>query len=186
MNWPPKVVLSNFRGFFVFLRSRKWSQRRFLIFPRGGKPFFADFWFSLAGESRFLLISDFPPWRKAVFRWFLIFPREGKPIFADFWFSLVEDSWFSLIFVRRTPTKRDFSYFSLIVGVRSLVLCVFHQSYPYESFFFLFFDDCTPYLNKFSRKLIIYPRIWVIFLENRWLYPVSEQIFLKMTDRFFA
>ena len=108
---------------------------------------------------------DFPSRGKAVFRWFLIFPRGRK-----------------LIFVRRTPTKRDFSYFPLIVGVRSLVLCVFHQSYPYKSFFFLFFVDCIPYLNKFSRKLIIYPRIWVIFLENRWLYPVSEQIFPKIDN----
>ena len=44
----------------------------------------AFFDFSLAGENRFLLISDFPPRGKAVFRCFLIFPREGKPFFAEF------------------------------------------------------------------------------------------------------
>ena len=127
MNWPPKVVLSNFRGFSSF-----WGV---------GNGANGVFWFSLAGESRFLLISCFPSRGKADFCWFLIFPRGGKPFFADF--------------------------------------CT---SYPYESFIFLFFVDCIPYLNKFSRKLIIYSRIWVIFLENRWLYPVSEQIFPKIDN----
>ena len=149
-------------AFFDFPSRGKANFRWFLVFPRGGKPIFADFWFSPVEESCFSPIFDFPSRGKADFRWFLIFPREGKPFFADFWFSpwgkadfrrfLIFPRGRKLIFVRRTPTKRDFSYFPLIVGVRSLVLCVFHQSYPYESFIFLFFDDCTPYLSRFSWK----------------------------------
>ena len=57
-------------AFFDFPSRGKAGSRRFLVFPRGGKPFFADFLFSPVEESRFSLNSDFP--------------HEGKLIFADF------------------------------------------------------------------------------------------------------
>ena len=175
-----------FSSFFARRLQAKLCFSRFLHFAYERRMIFSIFWLFLVRESQFLLISCFPSWGKTDFWWFLIFPRGRKPFFADFWFSPVEESRFSPIFVRRTPTKRDFSYFPLIVGVRSLVLCVFHQSYPYESFIFLFFVDCIPYLNKFSRKLIIYHRIWVIFLENRWLYPLIWTDFLENNRPFLC
>lgn len=173
----------------VFCSSQVWEIRfsTFSRLPNLGKVSSADFWFSLAGEIRFLPLASSPPWGKAVFSCFLVFPREGKPFFANFLFSLVRESWFSLnscfppwrkavfrcFLVHRIPTKRDFSCFSLIVGVRGLVFCVFHQSYLYESFFFLLFVDCTPSLNSFSRKMMIYSRIWAVFHENVKSYRLS-------------
>ena len=167
-------------AFFDFPSRGKAGFRRFLVFPRGGKPVFADFLFSLAGESWFSLICDFPSRGKADFRWFLIFPREGKLIFTDFWFSLVEDSWFSLIFVRRTPyeawffvffahrrgTKPYFMRFSSIVPLRKLHFSVFRWLYPVSEQIFPKIDNLLPYLSYFSWKLMIYSRTWADLLEN--------------------
>ena len=183
---------------------RKVDFRWFLIFPREGKPIFADFWFSPVRkgdfqrfwfspvrERWFLLFSCFPPWWKVDFCCFLVFPRGGKPIFADFWFSLTGDNLFSPIFIRRTPTKASFlifrsSYpyetlflpifvhrtptkasfyrFSFVVPLRKPLFPVFRSSYPYESLLLPFFINCTLYLSDFSRKLMIYARIWIVFL----------------------
>ena len=52
---------SRFSPISCFPNVGKVDFRRFLIFPREGKPFFADFLFSPVRESRFSLISCFPP-----------------------------------------------------------------------------------------------------------------------------
>ena len=150
-------------AFFDFPSRGKANFRWFLVFPRGGKPIFADFWFSPVEESRFSLISCFPSRGKAAFRRFLIFPRGRK-----------------LIFVRRTPTKRDFSYFPLIVGgtkpcfmrfssivpLRKLHFSVFRWLYPVSEQIFPKIDNLPPYLSYFSWKSMIVPRIWTNFPEN--------------------
>ena len=163
MNRTPKVF---YLTFGVFRLSKSWEMqpmaffiipnigkavfRQFFVFPMLGNSIFADFWFSPAAESRFLPIFDFP--------------REGKLIFSDFLFSLVAESRFSLNFTHHTPTKASFSCFSFIVPLRKPLFPDFRSSYSYESFFFPFFINCTPYLSDFSRKSMIYARIWVVFL----------------------
>ena len=150
-------------AFFDFPSRGKANFRWFLVFPRGGKPIFADFWFSPVEESRFSLISCFPSRGKAVFRWFLIFPREGKPIFGDFWFSPMRESWFSQIFDFPSWKKADFC-----------------PSYPYEAWFFIFsahrrgyealfyafFINRTPTKASFFCFSLIVSRIWTNFPEN--------------------
>ena len=71
---------------------------------------------------------------------FLFFPILGKPFFAEFWFSPVVESLLFPFSVHRTP---------------------------YKSFFLPFFINCTPYLSDFSRKSMIYTRIWVVFLVEQ-------------------
>ena len=138
----------------------------FLIFPRGGKPFFAVFWFSLARESRFSLSSDFPPWGKAVFRWVLIFPHEGKPIFAVFCTSYPYEAWFFIFSAHRRGTKPCFMRFSSIVPLRKLHFSVFRWLYPVSEQIFPKIDNLPPYLSYFSWKSMIVPRIWTNFPEN--------------------
>ena len=60
-------------------------------------------------ESCFLLIFDFPPWRKADFQRFLIFPRGGKSIFVVFRSSYPCESLFLPFFINCTPYLSDFS-----------------------------------------------------------------------------
>ena len=119
---------------------------------------------------------------KVDFRRFLVFTREGKSIFADFRSSYPYESLLFPFFVHRTPTKASFFRFSFVVPLRKLLFPVFRSSYPYESFFFPFFVHRTSYLDNFSRKLMIYSRIWTDFPENRQFTPVSGLIFLKTDD----
>ena len=95
-----------------------------------------------------------------------ITPKVILSNFRSFPISPVRESRFSLFFVHRTPTKASFCRFSFIVPLRKLPFAVFRSSYPYESFFFPFFVHRTPYLDNFSRKLMIYSRIWTDFPEN--------------------
>lgn len=143
----PESLLSNFRGFSSF---------RELGNATNGIFYSSQYW-----ESRFSPIFCFPNVGKAVFRWFLLFPCEEKPIFANFWFSPARESRFSSIFVHRTPLRKP-------------PFLVFCSSYPYESLLLPFFVHRTPTKASFSRFLLIVPRIWVIFRENRWFAPVSE------------
>ena len=105
------------------------------------------FYSSQCWENRFSPISCFPNVGKVDFCRFLIFPRGEKPIFDDFLFSPVRERRFLLIFDFPPRGKADF-----------------RSSYPYESLLFPFFINCTPYLSDFSRKSMIYARIWVVFL----------------------
>ena len=140
-------------AFFILPNIGKVDFRRFLIFPREGKPIFADFWVSPVRESQFSVISCFPPWWKVDFRRFLIFPRGGKPIFADFWVSPVAESRFLPIFDFPSWGKASFCQFSFIVPLRKPPFANFRSSYPYESFFFPFFINCNLYLSDFSWKI---------------------------------
>ena len=130
---------NRFLLFFDFPPWGKVDFRCFLVFPRGGKPFFAVFWFSPVRESWFSPFSCFPPWGKDDFRWFLIFPREGKMIFADFLFSPVRESWFLLVFVHRTPTPSSFQRFLRFVGRRWAVFMFLCSSLPGTGLFLLFY-----------------------------------------------
>ena len=147
MNWTPKVF---YLTFGVFRLSEGWEMQPMAFF------YSSQYW-----ESRFSPIFCFPNVGKAVFRWFLLFPCEEKPIFANFWFSPARESRFSSIFVHRTPLRKP-------------PFLVFCSSYPYESLLLPFFVHRTPTKASFSRFLLIVPRIWVIFRENRWFAPVSE------------
>ena len=132
----PESQIKDFRGFSslrelgnatngIFYSSQCWESRFLLIscFPREGKPFFADFWFSLVRESRFSPIFDFPPWRKADFRRFSFVVPLRKPPFADF--------------------RSSYPY-------ESLLLPFFYQLYPVSEWFFAKIDDLRPYLSSFS------------------------------------
>ena len=149
----PESQIKDFRGF---------SSLRELGNAANGIFYSSQCW-----ESRFSLISCFPNVGKAVFRWFLVFPMLGKPIFIDFWFSPVAESRFLPIFVHRTPTKAYFSCFSSVVPLRKPLFPVFRSLYPYESFFFPFSVHRTSYLDNFSRKLMIYPCIWMDFPKKQ-------------------
>ncbi len=48
--------------------------------------------------------------------------------------------------------------------------------------FFSKIDNLLSYLDNFSRKLMIYYRIWTDFLENRQFTIISEQILPKTDD----
>ena len=151
-------------AFFILPNVGKIVFRRFLVFPILGKPIFADFLFSQCWESCFSSISCFPPWGKADFHWFLVFPRKGKPVFADFLFSPVAESQFSSIFDFPPWRKANFRRFLIFPRGGKPPFPVFRSSYPYEGLLFPFFINCTPYLRDFSRKSMIYARIWVVFL----------------------
>ena len=153
-------------AFFDFPSRGKAVFRWFLVFPRGGKPFFADFWFSPMRESWFSQISDFPSWGKTDFWWFLIFPRGRKLIFADFCTSYPYETWFFVFSAHRRGTKPCFMRFSSIVPLRKLHFSVFRWLYPVSEQIFPKIDNLPPYLSYFSWKSMIVPRIWADFPEN--------------------
>ena len=152
-----------------------------------GKLIFADFLFSLAGESCFSLIFEFPPWGKVVFRRILSFPRSGKAIFAEFYSSYPYESLLFPFFARRTPTKASFSRFLLVVPLRKSPFPVFRPSYPYESLFFPFSARRTPTKAYFFCFSSIVPRIWVVFSRKSMIQPymqIATSSFLSSTNYF--
>ena len=136
-------------AFFDFPSRGKADFCWFLIFPRGGKPIFADFWFSPMRESWFSQIFDFPSWKK-----------------ADFCPSYPYEAWFFIFSAHRRGTKPCFMRFSSIVPLRKLHFSVFRWLYPISEQIFPKIDNLPPYLSYFSWKSMIVPRIWADFLEN--------------------
>ena len=99
-------------------------------------------------------------------RFSFIVPLRKSP-FPVFRSSYPYESLLFPFFVHCTPTKASFFRFLFIVPLRKSLFPNFRSLYPYESFFFPFFINCTPYLSDFSRKSMIYARIWVVFLVEQ-------------------
>ena len=149
MNITPKVILSNFRSFPIspvrescsslFLDFPPWGKsgfRCFLIFPREGNLFSADFLFSPVRESRFLpIFACRTPTKTAFSRFSFIVPLR-KPLFLVFRSSYPYESLLFSFFVHRIPTKASFSRFSFIV---SRIWVVFRKNWwlcpVYRQFF---------------------------------------------------
>lgn len=106
---------------------------------------------------------------------FFGFPNLEKAFFAIFQSSQCWDCHFFPSFVLPKFGKDVFHCFLVFSRRRNPFFAVFSSSYPYESIFFLFFVDCTPYLNRFSRKLMIYSRIRAGFREKQKNYSPSTQ-----------
>ena len=169
--------------FFVSPRVGKCSQWHFLFFPILGKPIFADFLFSQCWESRFSLISCFPPWGKADFCRFLIFPREGKAIFADFWFSPARESRFSSIFDFPPWRKGDFYRFLIFPRGGKPFFADFWFSPVRESRFSSIFDF-PPRGKADFRRFLIFPRSGKpIFADFCSSYPYESFFFPFFTRR---
>ena len=91
---------------------------------------------------------------------FFIFPRGQKCDFQRF-------------FIFSRGQKCDFRRFSSFRGVRNAIFSVFRLSEGSEMRFP--FSANSPWAKcRFLWKLMIYPYIWVVFLNNRQTTPVSE------------
>ena len=144
-----------FSAFLVFPLRGKVSSRCYFVFPRGGNPSFADFWFSSAREIRFSLFFRFHPRMTGVFCLFFAFIHGWRMIFAVFSFSSTDEecfsafSWFHpwmtgnfsrkpmnypisepffLFFVHPRGRTGSFSCFLFIRGLGQLFFSIFCQS----------------------------------------------------------
>ena len=76
--------------------------------------------------------------------------------------------------------KHCFSHFLLFSHGGNEIFAVFYSSAAAESQFSAFFRFQPWMTNDFSWKLMIYPRIWTAFSENRQFTIVFKQFFLKI------
>ena len=161
------VAESQFSSFWVH---RPWPKHCFCCFPlvgRGRKPIFVVFRSSATAETQNLSVFDFPPRRKRCFSHFLLFSHGGNDISAVFHSSAAAESQFSA-FSRFQPWPTNDFLWKLMILPR--IWTAFSENLQFtivSELSFLKICNLLSYLNRFSRKSMIYSRIWVIFPENR-------------------